>query len=1182
MDNTTTLCWNVRGLNSRARRDAVRTMTTDANANIVCLVETKLHSVNQWLIASMLGMQYSDFAYLPAAQTRGGIIVAARPPDATLSDAHIGCFTVTVRVTPANSPQWWLTTVYGPQDDWQKAIFLEELEAIRQQCPGPWAVLGDFNLILDEADKNNRRINRNLMRRFRETVARLQLLDLHLHGRRYTWSNERAAPTLVRLDRVLVSLDWEVQFPYCHLQALSSDVSDHCPMLLQTNFTCTTKPRFHFQSYWTRLPGYQETLLRGWAWPDSFSDPILRLSAKFKSLASELKSWAAKRIGSAREQLLMARSITLKLDQLSDRRNLTEQERTLRADMKLKCLGLASLVRNIARQQSRIRYLAEGDANTKYFHLLARGRRRKNLITRLRVNGTFTSDHAAMADAIYDHFLGAFGTAGSLEGTLDFQAIGLLPVDLSRLEQPVSEEEAWAAIQALPADRAPGPDGFNGAFYKSSWATIKTDILDAINAVLFGDCRSFGKLNGALIVLPPKTTEATEPAHFRPITMIHSFAKLLSKILAIRLAPVMNDLISPNQNAFIRGRSIHDNFKFVQRAAVMLRNKKIPKLLLKLDIAKAFDTLHWPFLLDVLQAMGFGNTWRRWISTLLSSATSSILVNGQPGRQIAHRRGVRQGDSLSPLLFIIAMETFSRLITTVRQQGVLRSLRRDGISFQCSIYADDVILFLHPERAEADAIMGILNIFAEATGLRTNMAKCSITNIFGSEDVIEQLQQVFGCQITPFPIRYLGLPLSTTRVPRDQIKRTVDAVARRLPASHGPLMATSGRLIWIKSVLTAIPIYGIIADGLPPWARTEINTICRRFLWAGKDQDARGKCMVAWQTCIRPTELGGLGIPDLKLVATAFEAKWLWLQKADTERACASLPLKLSDEARAFFRASTYTIIGDGRSTLFGTDSWINGVAVRSFAPTLLQFVPQRVINRMTVADGLTDSYWIRTITGGISTPATLEYLQLWHALEDLQLTEAPDRLVWRWEASGTFSAKSAYLALHLGSHPIPGCIKVWDVWAPLKIKLFLWLAIRRRQWTADRRRRHGLTSHDDCFLCDQMPETIDHIVVDCSFSRVIWTSAAAALGTNLQLQPAGTILDWWDVWRSLWPGYEKGADSLFTLIAWELWKERNARCFRGATTQAFALLTSIRHHAEAWERAGAKQLGRLLQRVVT
>jgi hypothetical protein len=122
--------------------------------------------------------------------------------------------------------------------------------------------------------------------------------------------------------------------------------------------------------------------------------------------------------------------------------------------------------------------------------------------------------------------------------------------------------------------------------------------------------------------------------------MIHSFAKLISKILATRLAPRLREIVDINQNAFIKSRSIHDNYNYVQRAAVLIRKRKTPMLLLKLDISKAFDTVSWPFLLEVLQAWGFGDTWRRWIEQLLSTASSRILVNGQQGHPIRHMRGV--------------------------------------------------------------------------------------------------------------------------------------------------------------------------------------------------------------------------------------------------------------------------------------------------------------------------------------------------------------------------------------------------------------------------------------------------------------------------------------------------------------------------------------------------------------
>jgi hypothetical protein len=160
------------------------------------------------------------------------------------------------------------------------------------------------------------------------------------------------------------------------------------------------------------------------------------------------------------------------------------------------------------------------------------------------------------------------------------------------------------------------------------------------------------------------------------------------------------------------------------------------------------------------------------------------------------------------------MEVLGRLFMTAQQDGLIRGLQQFGIKHQCSLYADDVILLARPDIDEAQAIKEILRIFGDASGLRTNLAKCSITEIYGAGEAMEEVRQVLGCQMVEFPIRYLGLPLSTSKVPRAEVRKVVEAVSRRLPSCHGPLMAESGRLIWIKSVLSSVPIYCMIADGL--------------------------------------------------------------------------------------------------------------------------------------------------------------------------------------------------------------------------------------------------------------------------------------------------------------------------------------------------------------------------------
>jgi hypothetical protein len=350
----------------------------------------------------------------------------------------------------------------------------------------------------------------------------------------------------------------------------------------------------------------------------------------------------------------------------------------------------------MARQRSRVRHLAEGDANTAYFHLLVRGRKRKNFIPSLSVDGHVVADRDGMELALHDHFVSVFGTASPASTTVNFEAPGITPLTLDDLEIRIEADEVWAAIKDMLVDRAPGPDGFTGAFYRASWHIIREEVMAAIHAFDDGDTRGLERLNNAIIVLLPKRMGASCPADYCPITMVHSFAKLLSKILALRLAPKLDALIDKNQNAFIKKHSIQDNYKYIQRASVLIRKKKIPMILLKLDISKAFDTLSWPFLLDVLRTRGFGGKWCGWITALMSTATSKILLNGHQGPTIKHFRGVQQGDSLSPMLFILAMDVLHRMFAKASADGVLQPLQLHEIKFQCSLYADDVILFIRP------------------------------------------------------------------------------------------------------------------------------------------------------------------------------------------------------------------------------------------------------------------------------------------------------------------------------------------------------------------------------------------------------------------------------------------------------------------------------------------------------
>lgn len=198
---------------------------------------------------------------------------------------------------------------------------------------GPWAMCGDFNMIYEACDKNNGRLHTGVMRSFRSLLDDLHLDELHLSGRLYTWSNRRDSPTLERLDRVLASIDWLELYPSHHLRCLSSDTSDHAPLLLVLNTEPWAQPRFRFEDFWTRMDGFKEVVQAAWNAYHRASDPCKTLDRKLRAVARALRSWRDTSIGSIRLRLAAARAIILEFDTAQESRPLSVQERDLRREL---------------------------------------------------------------------------------------------------------------------------------------------------------------------------------------------------------------------------------------------------------------------------------------------------------------------------------------------------------------------------------------------------------------------------------------------------------------------------------------------------------------------------------------------------------------------------------------------------------------------------------------------------------------------------------------------------------------------------------------------------------------------------------------------------------------------------------------------------------------------------------
>lgn len=456
----------MRGLNNPAKRDAVREFVTTVRANVVCLQETKLDVIDRYSVMQCLGPSFDSLAYLPTAETRGGVVLAWDSSVVDVDQFQWDTDFITGMVHTKAGASWWLSVVYAPQGDALKTSFLEELNAQREFCSGPWMILGDFNMILRASEKNNTNLNRSTMGKFRTFVDNNELKEVYMNGRRFTWSNERDTPTMTKIDRVLVSVDWELENPDCLLQALSSGVSNHAPLHLHTAAMFYPKKRFRFELCWTKLEGFDDAVREAWVCDYGIVDPFKHLDALLRNTAVALQAWSQRKTGNIKILMAVATMVIFCLDHAQENRILTDQELWLKRTLKLALLGMASLEWTIERQRSRMRWIRKGDANTKLFQAFANGRRAKNFIPRVRIGNEVVTEQRQKEEAFTSAFETLLGADQARDVTLDLDYLDVQPIDLQELEAIFTEQEVLDAIKELHPDRAPGPDGFVGAFYQ--------------------------------------------------------------------------------------------------------------------------------------------------------------------------------------------------------------------------------------------------------------------------------------------------------------------------------------------------------------------------------------------------------------------------------------------------------------------------------------------------------------------------------------------------------------------------------------------------------------------------------------------------------------------------------------------------------------------------------------------
>jgi hypothetical protein len=307
-------------------------------------------------------------------------------------------------------------------------------------------------------------------------------------------------------------------------------------------------------------------------------------------------------------------------------------------------------------------WLKEGDANSKYFHSVLASRRRGNAISVIQADGVTLEGVSPIRQAVFSHFASHFkalnmGRPGV--GNLNFKQLS--HVESVSLTKPLSEAKVKATVWDCVSYKSPGPDEINFGFYKDFWEELRGDVMRFISE-FHRNGRLTKGINSTFIALIPKIDSPQRLNDFRPISLVVSLYKILAKFLANRLRLVIGSVIFESQTAFVKDRQILDGVLIANEVVDEARRSKKELMLFKVDFEKAYDSVDWRYLDDVVGKMSFPVLWRKWIKECVCTATASVLVNGSPTEEFPLERGLRQGDPLSPFLFLLGAEGLNVLM----------------------------------------------------------------------------------------------------------------------------------------------------------------------------------------------------------------------------------------------------------------------------------------------------------------------------------------------------------------------------------------------------------------------------------------------------------------------------------------------------------------------------------------
>ncbi|GJY72399.1 putative RNA-directed DNA polymerase, eukaryota, reverse transcriptase zinc-binding domain protein [Tanacetum coccineum] len=1013
------------------------------------------------------------------------------------------------------------------------------------------------------------------------------LVDLPIGGRSFTWMN-KAGTKLSKLDRFLISEDVTIRLPDVRITALDRLWSDHNPILLHIDKTDFGPTPFKLYNSWLLRDGFDNLIKEEWELLDS----NLKCHEKFRRLKDKIKQW------SNNIKTLERNRKTVALEEINSIEKRIDEGSAMPSDNDHRLILLQEIekIDKFASmdiiQKAHVKWDIEGDENSKFFHGLINQKRRNQMINGIMVEGNWITNPCLIKDAFLQFYKRKFQAQDSQVMFSNLpHSHSLNCMDRETLERQVTLEEIKEAVWDCGSSKAPGPDGYSFAFVKKYWGTIQKDLYDFVN-LFFASCVMPNGANSSFFTLIPKVNNPTLITDFRPISLIGIHYKIIAKILANRLSKVIDKIVSKEQSAFIAGRQILDGPVILSEIIEWYKKRKKKLLIFKVDFEKAFDSISWNYLIHILDSFGFGNKWCSWIKACLNSSRASILINGSPTSEFSIKRGLRQGDPLSPFLFILVMEGLHNAFEEAVGNGLITgvNIKNSTINVSHLFYADDVIITTDWNAKDMDNIIRVLHVFYLASGLKINIHKSNIYGIGVNKDEVLSMASNAGCIAGDIPFNYLGLPIGSNMKSIASWKTLVDRFHMRLSSWKANLLSIGGRLTLIKSVLGSLGIYYLSIFRAPESVLQDLERIRANFFWGG-NKDKNKMAWVKWPIILNSFDKGGLNIGSLKAFNLALLQKWrwrllsspnaLWVQviKAyhgqeggfDTN-GCSFKGIWANIVGTSNFLHSKGIILsntfrfkaGCGTRIRFWKDIWVGETPLFTRYNRLYHLDQDKdclIIDRIN--NGQWSWNWSRTNLG----VRNLAYLcDMLNEIGQLNIDVNEDTCTWSLGPNGTFTVKDARYRIDQNILPTLAHATTWDKSIPRKVNVFMWrLSLDRLPHRLNLSSRGMDIPAISCPSCNANVESANHVFFECDIATDMWKLVFRWCDIPLfQASSWDSFNDWIISWHA-----SKEKKHRFyvitTSVLWWLWRYRNSVTFNSQPLRKSDLFDNVRFSSFSW-----------------